>query len=345
MRPRAHARGARAGKIWAAAQIRAFGTVVASTTDLIGVEEGLLVAALVTVIYTSLGGLLADAYTDLVQGGVLVLTLVVLAVAAGMGPNTLADLSAGASAAPEALSWLDRAEGWSVPILGSLFAQELAARAAAARSGELARRASLSAGGIYILVGLLPVGLGLLARVRLPDLEHPEAALPEMARLHLGTIGQGVLAGALVSAILSTIDSALLAASGLLTHNLTAGLGKGSGKAKLRWARAGVILLGALAWWLATRAESVHGLVEEASGLGSAGFLWVGLAGMFTRWGGNLSAYLTLAAGAVGYLAADHAFGSDHPFLTSLLFAGGAWAVGLVLERALGHTNEAPSAG
>jgi Na+/proline symporter len=59
---------------WAAAQVRAFGQVVSSTTD-ISVTAAIVIAAFVVVGYSVLGGLLADAWTDLVQGLAIVLGL------------------------------------------------------------------------------------------------------------------------------------------------------------------------------------------------------------------------------------------------------------------------------
>lgn len=323
--------------LWAAAQLRAFGAVVGASTDLIGPSEGLFVAAVVTVLYTSLGGLLADAYTDLLQGGVLILCLLVL------GGAALFSTGGAAAAAPAApaveASLLGTVDAWAVPILGSLFAQELAARAAAARSGGLAQRSAISAGALYILVGTIPVGLGLLARSQLPGLSDPEAALPAMAGLHLGWVGQGLLSGALVSAILSTIDSALLAASGLLTHNLLPR--STSSEARLRSARLGVFALGGLAWWLAGAADSVHGLVEEASAFGSAGFVVAGFA-VLLRWRASaVTAYATLIAGAVSYVVGAHLWGLDGPFVASLLCAFVVFAAGVGLERGLNRGGSA----
>ncbi|MEL6183861.1 MAG: sodium:solute symporter [Myxococcota bacterium] len=312
---------------WAAAQLRAFGTVVGSSTELLDAQSGLLIAAVVTIAYTSLGGLLADAWTDLLQGTVLVLTLIVLAVVALSTEIPPEPVLASPREVPTTLA---RLEAWTVPILGSLFAQELAARASASRSEPLARRAAVGGGLLYLAVGVIPVGLGLLARRQLPGLEVSEAALPALSRLHLGSVGQVILSGALVSAILSTIDSALLAASGLVTHNLLPSWKTGRGR--LLGARLGVIALGLVAWALARGAESVHGLVEEASAFGSAGFVVVGLGAL---WGGRRHAsvaYATLAVGALSYVLAGPVLDAEAPFVLSLLAAAGCYGVGQLIS-------------
>src|SRR5690606_22048241 len=61
--------------IWAAAQIRAFGQVVSAASD-VEVSVAVTAAAVFVVGYTVVGGLLADAITDFVQGAALVVGLV-----------------------------------------------------------------------------------------------------------------------------------------------------------------------------------------------------------------------------------------------------------------------------
>lgn len=63
--------------IWAGIQIRAFGQVMGAASDL-PIVTSILVAAVLVVAYTALGGLLADAITDMVQGIAIILGLIVL---------------------------------------------------------------------------------------------------------------------------------------------------------------------------------------------------------------------------------------------------------------------------
>ncbi len=66
--------------LWAAAQVRAFGQVIASAST-VNVELAILLAALFTVGYTTFGGLLADAVTDVLQGVILTVGLTVMFIA------------------------------------------------------------------------------------------------------------------------------------------------------------------------------------------------------------------------------------------------------------------------
>ncbi len=53
-----------------------------------------------------------------------------------------------------------------------------------------------------------------------PGLADPEQLVPALAQEHLGTVTFVMFSGALVSVILSTVDSTLLAAGGMVSHNL-----------------------------------------------------------------------------------------------------------------------------
>jgi Na+/proline symporter len=164
----------------------------------------------------------------------------------------------------------------------------------------VARRACLVGGGLYLVVGLIPAAVGLAGPVLVPGLEDAEQLVPELASRHLGTWLYIPFAGALMSAILSTVDSCLLAGSSLVTHNVVLPLRPGlSERTKLRVSRAGVLTLGVLALALALRSESIKDLVEFASAFGSAGVFIVASFGLFTRLGGPLCAWVGLCTGFV----------------------------------------------
>lgn len=311
--------------LWAAAQIRAFGQVLSASSGF-DLTLTVSVAALVVILYTAFGGILADAWTDMVQGSVLLLGLGVLAVLAFRS----ADAAAFSSIDPARLRpfagggtpLLAIVEEWAIPVCGSLVAAELVSRVLAARSPQVARRSVFMASGLYLGFGLVPVGLGLLGSVVLPGLADPEQVLPLMAQRLLPAGLYVLFAGALISAILSTVDSALLAASALLSHNLLIPLLPGISEArKVRLARGGVALLGVLAYVLALHAEAVYALVEEASAFGSSGIFVVVLFGLFTRVGGESSALAALFVGVASWVAGAHLLDIPYPYLASLAAA------------------------
>lgn len=334
--------------LWAGAQIRAFGQVIASSSS-VGVEAAIGAAALVVIIYTVSGGLFADAVTDLVQGIALIVGLVWVAYAvvdgAG-GPAAFgADLELDSLTLwPDGMSVLDVVEAWSIPVFGSIVAQELAARVLASRSPAVARRSSYLGGGLYLLLGIIPLILGLAAGKLLGKIDDPEQVLPLLAQSRLSTAFYVLFAGALVSAILSTVDSCLLTASSLVTHNLVAPLRPGlTEEAKLRLARYGVAGFGVAAYALAVTSDNVFAMVEEASALGSAGLFVILAAGLFTRFGGALSAMSALLTGTAVWMIASRVAAAHHPYLLSLASAAAAYALAGLLDRKREAAQGAPA--
>lgn len=318
--------------LWASAQIRAFGQILSSTLGF-DVTPSIFVAASVSVFYTSLGGMLADAYTDLIQGGALLVGLVVLTVIAfaSASPEAI-DAAFTFVDTHESISIFETVEAWAIPIIGSLMAQELASKTLAARSETVARRATVGAGLLYLVVGIIPVALGALARVELPGLEEGDQVLPAFAAHHLGTIGQLIFVGALLSAVLSTVDSALLVAGSVFAHNFV-GPVSGGRVDPLALARRSVVAFGALATFFAIVGESVHDLVYEASAFASAGFVVCGLFALFTKTGGARTAMATLVVGTVAYILFAHVLHVDAPYVSALAVSLLTFVSGAVVER------------
>ena len=330
--------------LWAAAQVRAFAHVLATSSTL-EVDAAMTAAAGFVILYTMFGGLLADAITDVIQGVVLIVAL--LLVGGGLvselgGPAAAANAivhSGAVRLAGNGGPLLATIEAWAIPVCGSLVATEIVARVIATRSPEVARRSALIGGGLYLVVGLVPVLVGIVGPSLGLDLADPEQLMPALARQMLPTALYVIFAGGLISAILSTVDSTLLVSSGLLSHNLLVPSFRITDeRAKVRLARAGVVALGIVAWVLARRAEGVFELVEQASALGSAGALVTVTFGLFTTVGGPRTAAATLATGMLVYLVASFA-GTPFPFLMSLGAALATYLGGVAIEVVAARTT------
>jgi len=316
---------------WAAAQIRAFGQVLSAASGF-ELEIAVSLAAVIVIAYTIFGGLLADAWTDMVQGVALLVGLGAMfwavvraegfAPLAAIDPNMLRPLGDGSRPALAVL------EDWAIPVVGSLVAAEVVARIIAARSAAVARNATVVAGGAYLLIGLMPVLLGLMGSVLIPGLTESEQILPLLAERYLPTFLAVMFSGALVSAILSTVDSALLVSAGLVSHNIVVQLRPGmTDPQKVRVARAFVAVFGVLAYLMAFRAERIYELVEQASAFGSSGIVVVVMFGLFTRFGGTRSAIAALLVGVGAWIIGAYVLALAYPYLTSLAMATLAYVV------------------
>jgi len=261
---------------WSAAQLFAFASIIESASGL-GFTTALIVGTLLVMGYTLYGGLAGDVVTDILQGIVILIAIFVmfaLMIAAFGGP---AEMWAAAPRVNWSLTapgetWADRAELWLIPIVGTMVSQEALARTLGARSPEVARRGALWAAGIYLAAGLIPVSFGLFGPQLAPllgvALGAEEAFLPNLAKALLPGWLLIVFTGALVSAILSSVDSALLAVSAVITENGYKRLDPdASPRQLLRAARTATVGAAAVAAWLAMQGESLRNLVLDAGAI------------------------------------------------------------------------------
>jgi Na+/proline symporter len=128
------------------------------------------------------------------------------------------------------------------------------------------------------------------------------------------------------------VDSALLVAAGLVSHNIVVQLRPGlDERRKVLIARSLVACFGVLAYLMAVRADRIYELVEQSSAFGSAGIVVVVLFGLFTRIGDSRSAIAALLAGVAAWIAGAYLFELPYPYLTSLAIASAAYLAPAVI--------------
>jgi len=328
--------------LWGAAQLRAFGQVISITTHLPETTATILSAAF-AIVYTSFGGLWGDVLTDLLQGGILCLGLLILLAVC------LVDLPSSAALAPvlspervslwpASESTLAQVDRWAVPIFGSLVTQEMTARVLAARSPEVARRGALASSLVYIAFGSIPVILGLIGPALLPGLQDPEQLLPELARHKLPTGLYLLFACALLSAILSTVDSIFLSASTLVAHNWLVPSFHIEREAHKLWLERGlVVICGCVALYLALGSSSIYALLEQSAMMGAAGLLVTVLAALYTRRPSQVGAVAALLIGAVAAPLCER-WGISAPFLVASAAATGSYVLAAAIPWPVART-------
>ncbi len=307
--------------MWGAAQIRAFGQVLSSVSE-IGLFVAITFAAAVVIAYTVVGGMWANAVTDLVQGLIIVAGLVLL----GVVFIAIGGLDQIGTQPPERFdflherSWPDALNTLAVPIFSTIAAQELAARVLASRSARVASGATAAAGVLYLVIGLIPVTIGLGAAAYIGAGQDHERVLSLFAQQQLPLPLYILFLGALVSAILSTLSGALLVAGALAGHNIIKPLAPNMSDAqKLRMDRLAVLGFGIVAYVIALSSTSVYELVQQASALGSSGILVMMLFALWGgRFGGPASAYGALLAGTGTWLYGEHVLGLSAAYIASL---------------------------
>lgn len=208
---------------YVAAQMVATGKAFAGFTDL-NYSQGVMVGATVIIAYTLVGGFKAVAWTDLVQGLLMLFGLIfmpIVAIHAADGwPAVTESLRAqdpGLLTAwgPDGKSTLAVVGILSFLAIGIPFmgVPQLMVRFMSARSEEsLVPAMSISVVVIFCF-GMGAVLTGMAGRALFPGLEDPETILPLLSNELLSPVMAGVMMIVVLAAIMSTVDSLLILAS------------------------------------------------------------------------------------------------------------------------------------
>jgi solute:Na+ symporter, SSS family len=315
---------------WAAAQIRAFGQVLSANSGL-ELATAVTIAAVLVAGYSVVGGLLADSVTDVIQGLVVIAGLIMLGLivaglpeaGAALSPTASTAATAGPKTSPHILKHL---EELVIPICGTVVSVELISRFLGARSATVAATGTVYGGLIYIAVGLIPVYLGLRGPGLLPGLEEPEQLVPKLAQAYMPGFARVIFVGAMISAILSTVHSALHGSSAQVSHNIILKLRPDLSPRQRLWLSRGTVMaLSVVAYALSLSTERIHDLVETASAFGSAGVFVTAVFGLFSNIGGARSAYGALIAGMGVWIVARFCLALETPYLIALASAAAAY--------------------
>ena len=257
---------------WVASLMVAFGRILQSLTG-IDPSTGILVAAAIVLLYTFAGGMWAVTLTDFVQVTILTLGLLIL------GPALLSDMGGWNALAAQipaerfhlyprnagAADWFNYARDWLVIGLGNLAGQDLIQRSLSSRDEKVAYRSTYLAGILYMTVGLIPVFLGLAGSVIIPNLANPDLVMMELALKYLPEAALILFVGALVSALLSSADSALLAPASVVGWDIMRFIKQdASERTALLISRISVLVFGLFALWLALDKTSVYDLMVDS---------------------------------------------------------------------------------
>ena len=223
---------------WTSAQLTALGIVFNSLSQgAISLDQGILIGAVIVLIYTTYGGMWSVALTDLFQSVVIVLGLIYVAfLATGMAGGFDKVVSHASDAGKfqfwptgGAKEWWAFVAAWATLSIGSIPQQDVFQRVTSAKNENTAVRGSLIGAAAYFCFAFVPMYLAYSALVVTPDAVKPllsaegrevQLILPNFVLSHMPMFAQVMFFGALLSAILSTASGALLAPTALFTENV-----------------------------------------------------------------------------------------------------------------------------
>ncbi|MEM9599695.1 MAG: sodium/proline symporter [Pseudomonadota bacterium] len=318
-----------------AAQFQAAGNAL---TEVFGMSatEAILLGAAVILIYCLLGGFLAASITDALQAGVMVIACIIVPIAAvsaagGLG-NVMEALRLNepqsyfsATGSAMGMAGIGMAMGLLGTGLGALGQPQLLNRIMAVRSQkERVRGAAITVGwGVLIYSGLILLALS--GRAMALD-TGGESLFFAAAREYLPAAIAGIVIAAVLSAVMSTVDSLLLAAASAVSHD--SGLRWGTPKQALLMGRLAMVAVAVFAVGLTLFApKDIFTRVL---------FSWVALGAAFgpailTRClGCRVRGGAVMLAVVVGFTVAVTAYNIPGPG-ADVVEKWGSWAVGLII--------------
>lgn len=284
---------------YVAAQMTATGKAMEAILG-VSYRHGMLMAGVVIVAYTLLGGFRAVSWTDFFQGSVMALALVGMPVIVLVKVGGYSAMLASLAAVDPALVTVTGGRtgfallGFLVGMVGIGLGYpgqpHVLTRYMAAASDEKIRQTQVIAMLWGVLVFYGAGFLGLAGRILMPGLASggdPEQLFPLLSRQLLPALVAGIMLAAILSAIMSTVSSQLLVAASAISRDLceeVLGLARG-GRAAVLAGRVAILVLGVAAMLVAiSGARVVFWFVLFAwSGMG-AGFGPVLLMGLTTDW-------------------------------------------------------------
>lgn len=227
--------------------------------------------AIVLIAYTAHGGQRAVMRTDLLQLCVILAGLIlVFAICLESAPEALNSLEFPTS---ENMSFRDVAS--MVVVVGSMYliGPDIYSRILSARSPESARVSATLSAMMIIPLAFIITSIGIFAQHLLPVI-RPEDALPLLMTDILPHWAVGVVAAAILAAVMSSADTSLLTASSILTLDL--GLGS-----EVRARRMAALFIGSCSLLLAMSRPGIISTLMLSYTVFSGGFLVPVLAGFY----------------------------------------------------------------
>lgn len=297
-----------------AAQLVAMGLILNVVTGM-AVWQGVIASAIVVTFYTYIGGMWAISITDFVQsviiiGGLLVLAIILSNKAGGVAtvlnnvePNTFRFLPQ--ASGTEIITWI---AAWSVLGLGSIPSQDVFQRVMSSNSVNTAVRSCFIAAGLYLTIAMLPLFISLCVRHLYPEFTQGDTqlALPSMVLAHATMPVQILFFGSLLSAIMSTTSSAILAPAAIFSENLVKPLARHrfTDKHFLAITRLAVLGFAILATVVACLRTNIYELVGESSILSLVSLFAPMVLGLYWKRASAMGALLAMITGIITWLIA-----------------------------------------
>jgi len=295
---------------WIAAQLLAMGIVLKVVLGW-SLLTCILASSFVVILYTIWGGMWSISITDFIQTimiivGLLIVAIVLYREVGGFQPLLDAAPTGFFRFFPENTlkGHLEYFAAWITIGLGSIPQQDVFQRVMSAKSAHVSVQSTLLSSFMYLTIALLPLFIGLCGHHLYPGEEQDgQMIIPNMVLKHMNLPLQILFFGALVSAILSTTSSAIMAPAVVLGENIFKYFKPDLGdKELLKIIRAGIIGITLVCIFMAATRESIFELVAESSAFSLVSLFVPLAAGLYWKSSNTLGCVLSMVIGLAVWL-------------------------------------------
>ncbi len=275
--------------------------------------QGIVISAVVVTLYTYIGGMWAITITDFIQTIIIISGLLALAIIMGIKAGGITHVLAQVPEenfkflpAPDFKEIVTYLAAWAVLGLGSIPSQDVFQRAMSSQSSKVAVWSCYIAGFLYLTVAMLPLFISICIKYLYPGeiIGDKQLVLPNMVLLHMGLPIQILFFGSLLSAIMSTTSSAILAPASILSENFIKPIVKHrySDKQFLHLTRICVLIFSVLATIMATMRSNIYELVGESSILSLVSLFAPLVFGLYWKKSSSAGALLSMVLGILTWV-------------------------------------------
>ena len=294
---------------WVASIFVAFGYVLHTITGM-DTTTAIFIGAGVTLVYTFAGGMWAVTLTDFVQAIVIITGLLILF------PQVLSDVggfSGLKSQVPERYfsilpdnnfkDWLWFLQALLVIGLGNIASQDLLQRAFSSRDEKVAQWSMYITTFLYLSIAMIPVLLGIVGSVVMPDISDPEFILPALGIEYLPPFAMAVFVGALFSALMSSADGGILAPAAIFGQNILKTFRHSMTEKQLLWSiRWSILAIGILGLITALYFQNVYQLMVKSFSILFVGLITPMTAAIFWKKANTPAAVSSIVTGVLSWL-------------------------------------------
>jgi solute:Na+ symporter, SSS family len=205
-------------------------TAASGILEMVGINSmtAAIIASIIFVVYTAIGGLWAATLTDFIQ-------MIIVSVGVVLAGVLVWNKTGGIEGMTSNITNVDLSSYFNLlgtgdysflialtlpAILYSLIGQDLYQRLFATKNASIARKSAIIAGIILAVITIFPVIIGMGARVLYPDMKNAAMVLPTVMNEAMPEFLAGIVMAAVMAAIMSTATSLLTAGTSHIMNDL-----------------------------------------------------------------------------------------------------------------------------